>query len=96
MALTQTESNALMNDFDFRGRVKVCLLTYAQYLIGAPIPGAPNTSERWARETRLNPEQAAMQLHALVVLDPAVQANGKAITDAALQPAVEGVVKSLF
>lgn len=97
MALTQTESNALMNNFDFRGRIKVCALKYAKYIYdeATNVP-AHNTRSKWARETGQNPEQAAMTLHPLVVMDTAVQDQGDAIDDPGLQSAVENTVNSFF
>ena len=97
MALTQLESSALMNNFEFRGRIKVCVLKYARFILdeAATVP-AHNTREKWAREAGQNPDQVSQQLHPLVVMDPAVQDTGDAIDDAGLQGAVENTINSLF
>lgn len=95
--MTYIESAALMNDFEFRGRIKVAALKYADsILIEATTVPAHNTRERWAMETFKNPEQAAMTLHPPTVMDPAVQAAGVDVSDVALQGAVEGVVNKIL
>lgn len=97
MALTYEESAALMNDFAFRGRVKVAALKYADsILIEATTVPAHNTRERWAMQTFQQPDLAAQNLQPPVVMDPAVQQDGSGITDAALQAAVEGVVNKIL
>lgn len=101
MALTNQESADLMKDGVFQGRVKVACLRYAQYIFNEN-PGDPNTPAgytgryRWAQQTAQIPDDMAQKVQPLVVMDGAVQGTGAAIDDAALQSAVEGVVKKLF
>lgn|SRR5262245_57399033 len=97
MPLTYQDSAALMLDADFRGRIKVSCLKYADYILmeAATIP-AHNTRVRWANNTFQNPESAAMQVQPPTVMDAAVQDAGAAITDAALQSAVENVVNKML
>ena len=93
MSLTYQESAALMNDFEFRGRIKVAVLKYADYIQGeAPSTDGHVARYRWAQQAYLNPEQAAMQMHPPVVMDASVQGSGKDVDDGALQMAVEKVV----
>lgn len=95
--MTYLESAALMNDFDFRGRIKVAALKFADSIFIEPeSTPAHNTRERWAMATFQNPEQAAMTLHPPVVMDAAVQTAGKDVADAALQGAVETVVAKML
>jgi len=95
--MTYEESNALMNDFTFLGRIKVAALKYAGSIMIEPTnTPAHNTRERWAMETYRNPQAVASQLQPPTVMDPAVQENGALITDLALQGAVEGVVNKLL
>ena len=97
MAITYEESAALMNDFAFRGRVKVACLKYAgSIFIEADNTPAHNTRVKWATNTYQNPEMTASQTQPPTVMDPAVQEAGAAITDGALQAAVEGVVNKLL
>jgi hypothetical protein len=97
MALTYEESAALMTDSQFRGRVKVAALKYADSIINeANTVPAHNTRERWAMGAMQNPEMTAAQLQPPVVMDVAVQTDGSAITDAGLQGAVEGVVNRML
>ena len=93
MALTYKDSADLMNDFQFRGRIKVAALKFADYVQNeAPGTQGHAARYRWAQQTYLNPEMATMQIHPPVVMDAAVQQDGANITDAALQTAVEGVI----
>ena len=95
--MTYVESAALMNDAEFRGRVKVAALKYADsILVEANTVPAHNTRERWALNTFQNPDMVAGQLQSPVVMDAAVQAAGAAITDAALQASVETVVNKMM
>lgn len=95
--LTSSESAALMNDPDFRGRVKVSALRYADsIMIEASTVAAHNTRLRWASNTMTQPDITAQQLQSPVVMDPAVQTAGKEITDAALQTSVETVVNKML
>ena len=105
MALTYEESATLMNDFAFRGRVKVACLKYSTYILDEP-PNTPGHSARirWAQGTTLNPEQSAATVQPSVVMDAAIQSaglasppdTGSAATDAEVQSAVEGVVNKIL
>jgi len=95
--MTYEESAALMNDFAFRGRIKVAALKYADSIMGeATTVPAHNTRERWAMNTMQNPEMVAAQLQPPVVMDAAVQDAGSAILDPALQGSVEAVVNKMM
>ena len=95
--MTYTESAALMTDADFRGRIKVACLEYANYVFGEdPATPAHNTAVRWAQACFQSPDMTAAQVQPAVVMDDAVQTAGAAITDAALQTAVEITVKKMM
>lgn len=95
--MTYSESNTLTNDSDFRGRVKIACLKFASSIqVEATTTPAHNARLRWAQQTYLQPDQMAMQVAQPTVLDPVVQQDGAAVTDTALQGAVEAVVNSLF
>ena len=95
--MTYQESSDLMNDTQFRGRVKVALLKYADTIIIEPSnTPAHNSRYRWAQNAFLNPEITAAQLQPPVVMDPAVQSAGAAIDDAALQGSVEAVINKVI
>ena len=95
--MTKEESAALMNDATFRGRVKVSALQYADsIMIEASGVAAHNTRLRWAQQCFQTPDSVAAQLQSPVVIDPAVQAVGANITDAALQISVETVVNKML
>lgn len=91
--LTYEQSFALMNDSDFRGRVQVSCLSYAQVIIGeGPTAPAHNTRLRWANTVYQNPMQVAAQTTPPTVMNVNVQQAGSAISDQALQAAVQYVV----
>ena len=95
--MTYQESAALMNDFEFRGRIKVSALKFADsIMIEAGTVPAHNTREKWALNTMQNPEMVAAQLQPPVVMDAQVQTDGKEITDSALQVSVETVVNKMM
>ena len=95
--MTYQESSELMVSAEFRGRVKVAVLKYADsIMIEASSVPAHNTREKWAVNTMQNPDFVAGQIQPPTVMDPAVQQDGAAVTDAALQAAVEGVVNKLL
>jgi hypothetical protein len=82
-----------MNDLEFRGRVKVACLKYADsIMIEATSTPAHNSRLRWAQQAFMQPDLVAQQVQPPTVMDPAVQSAGAAVTDAALQGAVEAVV----
>lgn len=97
MPLTYDDSAALMNDAGFRGRVKVACLRFATYIMdeAANVP-AHSTRIKWAQQTTSNPEVSATQVIPTVVMDNQVQTDGSAITDTALQTAVETSVNKLI
>jgi hypothetical protein len=95
--MTYQESSELMIDQMFRGRCKVACLKYADsIMIEATSTPAHNTRVRWATGAMQNPDMVAIQVQPPVVMDPAVQQDGSAVTDAGLQAAVEGVVNKLL
>ena len=94
--MTYEESAALMTDPQFRGRIKVASLKYADSIVIAPVPVSSHTSlVRWAAQCIQNPDMVAQTLQPLVVMDAAVQADGAEIADAALQGAVETTVQKI-
>jgi len=97
MALTYADSAALMKDPAFVDRVKVACLKYASsILIEATSVAAHNTRVQWAQNTTASPDAAAQRTTPPVVMDPAVQSAGSAITDAALQTTVETTINKLM
>jgi hypothetical protein len=97
MALDYTASSALIQDVDFRGRIKVACLKFASYIMNEAVNTPAHTSRlRWAQSVYQNPDMVAGQVQPPTVMDPQVQLDGAAITDAALQTAVEGVVNKLL
>jgi hypothetical protein len=95
--MTYSESNALMSDAEFRGRVKVSVLKFADsIMIEASDEPAHNSRLRWAQGCFQNPELVAQQVQPPTVMDPAVQLAGKDITDPALQGAVQAVVTKML
>jgi hypothetical protein len=95
--MTYTESAALMTDQTFRGRVKVAALKYADSIMNeANTVPAHNTRLRWATQCEQQPDMTAANLQPPVVMDPAVQQAGDAITDVALQGSVETVINKLM
>jgi hypothetical protein len=95
--MTYEESAALMTDLDFRGRVKVSALKYADSIMGeTEATPAHNTRVRWATNCMQNPDMTATQLQPPVCMDAAVQADGSAISDEALQGSVEATVNKLL
>jgi hypothetical protein len=97
MALTYEDSATLMNDATFRNRVKVACLNFATYITGeAPNVPAHSTRMKWAQQTLVSPEGAVATVTPTVVMDPAVQQDGAAITDAVLQSATENAINKLI
>jgi hypothetical protein len=97
MALTLQQSGELMVDPAFRMRVKPCCVKYADYILNeAPSVPAHNARIRWANSCFANPEETAFKVQPPTVMDAAVQDAGAAITDVALQAAVEGVVNKML
>lgn len=95
--LSYEESNNLMMDMTFRGRVKVACLKFAAYIMDeAGNTPAHNVRMKWAKDTYQMPDTVAQQIQNPTVMDSAVQADGDKITDIALQSAVEGVVNKML
>jgi hypothetical protein len=95
--MTYNESAALMTDLEFRGRIKVACIKYADSIFNeeSAIP-AHNSRMKWAQQCMQQPDMTAMQVQPAVVMDGAVQTAGADITDAALQGSVEAVVNKLM
>jgi len=95
--MTYEESDTLMKDADFRGRIKVAALKYSDSILNEAntIP-AHNTRLRWAQTCMTQPDMTAANLQPPVVMDAAVQDAGSGITDTALQGAVETTVNRLL
>lgn len=97
MSLDYLTTAALMHDADFINRTKVACLHYASYINGeADTVPAHNTRMRWANQTFNSPDQSAVMVMPILVMDERVQADGTAITDADLQVAVETSVNLTF
>lgn len=97
MALSYEDTYQLMQDPVFRGRVNIGCVNYARYITDEPADTpAHSTRVKWAQTTLLAPEGAVNQVIPTVVTDSAVQTDGAAITDAALQSAVETAVNKLL
>jgi hypothetical protein len=95
--MTYDESAALMIDQEFRGRVKVACLKYADSILNEPIATAGhNTRVRWAQQCQQQPDMTASNVQPATVMDSAVQEAGAEITDAALQGSVEAVVNKML
>jgi len=95
--MTYQESQALMTDPAFRGRVKVACLKFADsILIEANTVPAHNTRLKWANQVIQSPDAVATQVQPPTVMDAAVQSAGAAITDPALQASVETTVQKML
>ena len=90
--LSLEQSAQLMNDNDFRGRVKVALLNIALQTIQQANQGL--SKQRWAQSTIGSPDLAAVQLIGSVVLQPGVQEMGTNIDDGTLAFAVGNALNS--
>jgi hypothetical protein len=97
MPLSYEQTYGLMKDEAFRGRTTVAVSHYATYITGEQpnVQGHPSRY-RWAQQTLLAPEVATTQILPTVVQDVSVQQDGSAITDEALQSAVENAVNKLI
>ncbi len=95
--MTYQEIGALMNDLDFRARIKVAALTYADSIMNEAnnVP-AHNTHLKWAQICMTSPETTAASLQPPVCMDAAVKEAGADVTDTALQGAVETTVNRLL
>lgn len=97
MPITYEESADLMRDATFQGRVKVSCLKYASFITIEPQDTPAHiTRLKWAQQTFQSPDGVASQVTPSAVMDPAVQEAGAAITDDALQSAVENAVNNMM
>lgn len=97
MALDYAATAQLMQDLAFRDRVKVACLKFANYILIEVVTTPGHSSRlRWAQNTVMTPDQAAVQVMPTLVMDPQVQADGAAITDVALQTATEASINKLL
>lgn len=95
--MTYEETFELSKDTVFRGRVAVACTKFASYITDeAPSVPAHPTRYKWAQQTLVVPDVAAGVVIPTVVWDPSVQAAGAAVTDPALQSAVEVAVAKLI
>ena len=95
--MTYEETNTLSKDVVFRGRVSVACVHFAAYIADEPASTpAHSTRYKWAQATLINPDSAVAQCINTVVNDAAVQADGAAITDPALQTATETAINKLL
>ena|SRR5215471_6781162 len=95
--LTYEQSAQLANDVDFRGRVKIACLKFADKInLEATNIAAHNTRLKWANETMLNPDMRALQVQPSTVIDAAVQTAGSEIADDPLQASVEVTVEKML
>jgi hypothetical protein len=95
--LTYEQSASLMSDMEFRGRIKVAMLKFANSILdeSGAVP-AHNSRYKWAQQAMSQPDMYAMNLQPPVCMDAAVQDAGKNIDDAGLQGAVESTVNKLI
>ena len=97
MALTYADSSTLMNDMNFRGRIKVAMLKFSTAIMNEPTATpAHNSRYKWAQQAMGQPDQWAATLQPSVVMDPNVQSAGSTIDDATLQGAVEAVIATFI
>lgn len=97
MSLDYTQSDALMTDLTFQGRIKVACLKYADYIKGEPSNTSGHSARlRWAQGVYQSPGGVAIQVQPPTVMDPNVQAQGSAISDQDLQTAVETTVEAFL
>jgi hypothetical protein len=95
--MTYQESSALMTDIDFRGRIKVACLKFADSIMGeASNTPAHTTRFQWAQSCMRNPDVTATQTQPPTVMDAAVQSAGASIDDEALQGAVETTLNKMM
>jgi hypothetical protein len=95
--LTYDQSASLMTDMNFRGRVKVACLKFAESVLDGPnTQPAYNTLLKWSAQCLQNPDQMATQVQPPTVMDTAVQSAGSGIDDDALQGSVEVTIKKML
>ena len=93
MAIDYKASSDLMRDPEFIGRTQIACLTYAAYISDEDnsVP-AHTTRLKWSQATFDNSEAAVNLIMPVLIMDDKVKTSGAAITDAALQTAVETTV----
>jgi hypothetical protein len=97
MALTYAESDQLMTDPTFRGRVKVAMLNFTNYIYGeAAGTAGHNARYRWAQGAIDQPDFWTNKIVPPTVMDSSVQAAGSAIDDPTLQTAVETTINKFI
>jgi hypothetical protein len=97
MALDYAATAALMQNVAFHDRTKIACLHYATYILGEAVSVPAHSSRlRWAQNTTASPDQSAVNVMPILVMDDKVQADGDAISDANLQIAVETSVNQLL
>lgn len=93
--MTYEESAQLIQNPQFRGRIKVACLTYASRIISQG-GGASNALLRWCNQTMQMPDQAAQNVQGPAVMEPGVQSQGANIDDGSLQFSVENAVNKML
>lgn len=94
--MTYEESAQLIQDPQFRGRVKVACLTYAQRILSGGAGTPSQAASRWASATYQSPDSAAQGVQGPTVMEPGVQSMGANIDDGGLQFATESAVNKMF
>lgn len=96
--MTYEESAQLINDPQFRGRVKVAVLSFAgRIMLQGPGSGlGANGVFRWAQNALQNPDAVAQQVVPTTVMEPGVQSQGPNIDDGGLQFSVENAVAKIL
>lgn len=91
--MSYEDSAQLMRDPIFKDRCKVAVLKFADAIVNEPTATAGHNARlRWAQQGFAQPDMVAGTVQPPTVMDAAVQANGKNVTDEQLQGAVEAVV----
>jgi hypothetical protein len=92
--LTLEQSAQLMNDPEFRGRVKVALLNLAMQTLRE---ANQNLSRlRWAQSTITSADTSVVQAIGPVVMQPGVQEKGTEIDDGTLMFATGNALNSII
>jgi hypothetical protein len=89
--MTLEESANLINNMQFRSRVKAACLVYASRILAER--GTHNNAQiRWAQQTFSNSDNAAQLTIGPTAMEPGVQGPGASIDDGGLQFSVENAV----
>lgn len=90
-------SAPLMEDPEFRGRIRVFVLDYATYIMNeGPSTEGHSARYRWAQGAAGNSMNEAQRIQPMVVMDPGVQQDGKDITDDKLKDSVQTVINKFI